>query len=324
MLLSNLYNAVIEDYRQFEMNKVLHSEVFYEQLMDRILKDRKGYPEYFQDQKPMLPQLNQVGKLDGLVRQSVCLDYWTSSPNELHADQTEEAVTDAETLDFSPELDTETASILLHEKLKVRLLHRYIKQASDSILMHHLNEVGQPKPVSQGTTATQQTETTNKQAIVIGLRYHLHLLQAHLADLIKVRQERHRVREAANADTNQESSIDTANGMYMDEKFSNVIPLRPTKLAAVFDLAPASTAYGETKQPDSQTQEPVANFDPINLFDASNSDEPLDIWYALAENPQTPYRFLVWLSENHNPYVSKRAGATLSKMYPNGKSGCSV
>jgi hypothetical protein len=324
MLLSNLYNALIEDYRQFEMNKEIHSEAFYGQLMDRILKARKGYPEYFQDQKPMLPQLNQVGQLDGLVRQSVCLDYWTSNSNELHADQTVEGVTDAEILDFSPELDTETASTLLHEKLKVRLLHRYIKQASDSILMNNLNEMAQPKPVSQDTKATQQNETTNKQAIVIGLRYHLHLLQAHLADLIKVKQERlMREASAEDADANQESSIDTANGMYMDEKFSNVIPLRPTKLAAVFDLTPASTAYGETVQPDSLTQEPP-DFDPISLFDASNSDEPLDIWYALAENPQTPYRFLVWLSENHNPYVSKRAGATLSKMYANGKSGCSV
>ncbi|CAN5339851.1 hypothetical protein BH10CYA1_BH10CYA1_16180 [soil metagenome] len=44
-----------------------------------------------------------------------------------------------------------------------------------------------------------------------------------------------------------------------------------------------------------------------------DSNGPVDIWYSLAEDPSTPYRFLVWLSENQNPYISQRALTTLQR-----------
>jgi len=39
--------------------------------------------------------------------------------------------------------------------------------------------------------------------------------------------------------------------------------------------------------------------------------EPVDIWYELAENVQTPPIMLRWLTEHRNPYISNRAYKTL-------------
>jgi hypothetical protein len=158
-------------------------------------------------------------------------------------------------------------------RFKTASLSRFMQRGEDQVLMHYLTDL------SQSSRAGSQKRVLNTQAHrqqVTGLLYQLHMLEEQLHSMI----EKHSPR------------IDFT--PYQNVVVSNqVFPIS-------FDNAAAKS------EPSSQSFAPKQ----IVPFDTTG---PIDIWYSLAEDPRTPYRFLVWLSENHNPYVSQRALTTLKK-----------
>ncbi len=154
-------------------------------------------------------------------------------------------------------------------------LSRYMQQSEDTILMTYLDDLSKATPGSDQSKRALGTQADRQQ--VTSLLYHLHVLEEQLHSML--------VRRSAQLD------------------FSP-----PTHATVHSAVRPVSLDNGPEQFPNASNQLSKPKRAPS--FDTTG---PIDIWYGLAENPKTPYRFLVWLSENHNPYVSQRALTTLKR-----------
>ncbi len=166
-------------------------------------------------------------------------------------------------------------------RFKTASLSRFIERSEDNVLFSYLTDVSKTKGAHK---AKRVFNTDSHRQQVTGLLYQLHLLERQLQSMIA----RHGQQLNFAPQINFAPSNDDT-----DLFFSNQGAQRDTlNKAGTRDSASAAM----------QRHNSIAE-----------SNGPIDIWYSLAENPQTPYHFLVWLSENENPYVAQRATATLKR-----------
>ena len=179
--------------------------------------------------------------------------------------------------------ETELAEKALFASRRVKhknaSLSRYTQQSGDTILMTYLGDIN--KATRGSAERKREFGTQGHRQQVTSLLYNLHVLEEQLQSMI--------VRRSAKIDFSPKTDA-TA--------LSAVIPIS-------FNNGPALSTNA--------SNQPASNQLPKLKHASFDTTGPIDIWYGLAEDPRTPYRFLVWLSENHNPYVSQRALTTLKR-----------
>ncbi len=274
-MLGTLIKALKVDFRNADDERYLRSAENVSQNLSRILSIRKHYPEFKAKKALMYPKLAELCKLS--KKEGLCLTYWHDC---------------SEVSEFRAVLGNKTAvaeSALLASRpsrFKTASLSRFMQRGEDKVLLSYLTDVSNtrganvPKRVFNTQAHRQQ---------VTGLLYHLHVLDEQLQTMIARRHQR--------LDFTPETSFaptDFAPSKNFVAK-DFVVPIS-------FDNEPArKVAQPHAYQPMQSTQKPY------------DTNGPVDIWYSLAEDPATPYRFLVWLSENQNPYISQRALTTLQR-----------
>lgn len=293
-MLGTLIKALEIDFRNVEDERYLRSAAHVSQNLNRILAIRKHYPEFKAKKTAMFPKLMELCKLS--KKEGLCLTYWHDC-SEVSA--------------FRAVLGNKTAAdeiALLASRpsrFKTASLSRFMQRGEDKVLLGYLTDVSKTK----GANVPKRVFNTqaHRQQIT-GLLYHLHLLDEQLQTMAKRRRRSHSIDftpEQNFAPNSTQTNFAPKNAAQKESSDTNfvakdfVIPIsfdneQGPKVQHVSDFPNANQPNRISKQP-------------------YESNGPVDIWYSLAEDPRTPYRFLVWLSENPNPYISQRAMATLQR-----------
>jgi hypothetical protein len=195
-LLGKIFKALKVDLQNYEDAVYKRSSVSLQQLLQRLLSMRKHYPEYQQKESHLI-DLRRGSRREGLG-----YNYWQGSNVSVGTDN----------YSFY-----QLGILGTHNNArKYRLLDRYIRQASDSILMKKLSVLAELRPQQK---EPERIGSQSHRLQVRSLLYQLHLLDAQLQSMIDKIKKRH-------------------------------------------------SAPNDTPLP--------------------QITEPVDLWYGLAENPQTP------------------------------------
>lgn len=283
-MLGTLIKALEIDFRNLEDARYLRSAVHVSQNLSRILSVRKHYPEFKAKKTPMFPKLVELCKLS--KKEGLCLTYWHDC-SEVSA--------------FRGVLANKTAadeSALLASRpsrFKTASLSRFMQRGEDKVLLGYLTDVSKTRGAN---VAKRVFNTQAHRQQVTGLLYHLHVLEEQLQTMVKRRHQK----------------VDFAPEL----NFTPELDFAPALQSTEFTLDVRSAWGMQSMPPSVETKSPVSahhhDSQPGRSGKQSyDSNGPVDIWYSLAEDPRTPYRFLVWLSENPNPYISQRALGTLQR-----------
>jgi len=275
-MLGTLIKALEVDFKNVDDERYLRSATHLSQNLSRILSVRKHYPEFKAKKALMFPRLAELGKLS--KKEGLCLTYWHDC---------------GDISEFRAVLGTKTvvaeAALLASRpsRFKTASLSRFMQRGEDKVLLSYLTDVSKTKGANEPKRVFN-TQAHRQQ--VTGLLYQLHVLEEQLQAMI--------ARHSEKLDFTPDTSF-APRSFRLDTNFvakDFVVPIS-------FDKAPAKSV--SSNQPVSRGMQ--------NSTQPFDTTGPVDIWYSLAEDPRTPYRFLVWLSENHNPYVSQRALTTLQR-----------
>lgn len=275
-MLGTLIKALENDFRNVDDARYLRSAAHVSQNLSRILSARKHYPEFKAQKTAMFPKLMELCNLS--KKEGLCLTYWHDC-SEVSAFRT--ALGDRTAAEESALLASRPS------RFKTASLSRFMQRNEDKVLLGYLTDVSKTK----GANVSKRVFNTQAhRQQVTGLLYHLRVLEEQLQTMIKRRREQ---------------KLD----------FTPEINFAPIQKQPEFTLD-ARSVWGMKPMPTSvptHLTRPSAYQPSFSNKQAYNSDGPVDIWYSLAEDPKTPYTFLVWLSENPNPYISQRALATLQR-----------
>jgi hypothetical protein len=326
-MLGTLIKALEVDFRNANNDRYLRSATNLSQNLERILAIRKQYPEFKAIKPPLFPKLTELSKLS--KKEGLCLTYWHESE---------------EISEFRSVLGNKTDAIELSllasrpSRFKTASLSRFMQRNEDKVLLCYLTDVSK---ADRAHKSKRVFDTEQHRQQVTGLLYQLHLLEKQLQAMIARHGQRidftpqlnfapdnfeaksfiagqKSVNTASKAVKSEENHVEKnfARKNFVEKKF--VVPIS-------FDNGPLAQTQGRDFGYTTGTASAVdLSYEASKTRSASASmlnqqhptvdrNGPLDIWYNLAEDPKTPYRFLVWLSENHNPYVSQRARATLRR-----------
>jgi hypothetical protein len=284
-MLGTLIKALEVDFRNANNHRYLRSARNLRQNLERILAIRKQYPEFKAIKPPIFPKLTELSKLS--KKEGLCLTYWHDC---------------GEVSEFRAALGNKTDAIEVSllvsrpSRFKTASLSRFMQRNEDKVLLSYLTDVSKADG-AQKSKRVFNTEQHRQQ--VTGLLYHLHLLEKQLQTMMARHGQRLDFTPQLNFAPNFYESENFVEAKSIDAKLPDMKPTDKNFVEKKF-VVPISFDNGPLPQ----------NKQPNSTVDRSG---PLDIWYSLAEDPRTPYRFLVWLSENHNPYVSQRALATLKR-----------
>ncbi|MBS1954659.1 MAG: hypothetical protein JST89_10750 [Cyanobacteria bacterium SZAS-4] len=303
-MLGTLIKALEIDFRNVEDERYLRSAAHVSQNLSRILAIRKHYPEFKAKKPAMFPKLMELCKLS--KKEGLCLTYWHDC---------------SEACAFTAVLGNKTAAdetALLASRpsrFKTASLSRFMQRGEDKVLLSYLTDVSKTK----GANIPKRVFNTQAhRQQVTGLLYHLHVLEEQLQTMVKKR--RHQMQKLDFTPETNFAPAHYAPANFAPAEFAPINfapnPSSNTNFVAKdfvvpisFDNEQAPIASSTPHAPDA----PSAH-QPNRLSKQSyDSHGPVDIWYSLAEDMKTPYRFLVWLSENPNPYISQRALATLQR-----------
>ncbi|MBI2812256.1 MAG: hypothetical protein HYX67_15700 [Candidatus Melainabacteria bacterium] len=284
-MLGTLIKALEVDFRNADDQRYLRSAANVSQNLSRILSIRKHYPEFKAKKALLYPKLAELCKLS--KKEGLCLTYWHDC---------------SEVSEFRSVLGNKTAvaeNALLASRpsrFKTASLSRFMQRGEDKVLLSYLTDVSKTKG-SNVPKRVFNTQAHRQQ--VTGLLYHLHVLEEQLQTMIARRHQKlDFTPETSFAPTDFSPSKNfVAKDFVVPISFDNEATRKVAQPSRYPSNAPQPIAY----QPTQSNKQPY------------DTNGPVDIWYSLAEDPRTPYRFLVWLSESQNPYISQRALTTLQR-----------